>query len=160
YHPEQLLDLKLASDQESYKSRQKVTVTLDLNGGNYAAFSAAVVDKKAIPKLASPNTHAGILSNLLLSADIKGYIENPAYYFRDEVDVYAIDQLLMTQGWRKIDLSIAPDTNKAVFEAEKGLRIKGQAKRLHRTSPASHANLVLMPTHQIMNYMGTVADEN
>jgi TonB-dependent SusC/RagA subfamily outer membrane receptor len=47
----------------------------------------------------SPN----ILSNLLLTSDLKGYIENPACYFRSgtEKEKEALDKLMLTQGWRR-----------------------------------------------------------
>ncbi len=44
-----------------------------------------------------------ILSNLLLTSDLKGYIENPAYYFSSgtEKEKEALDKLMLTQGWRR-----------------------------------------------------------
>ncbi|RYY38062.1 MAG: hypothetical protein EOP46_00205 [Sphingobacteriaceae bacterium] len=42
-----------------------------------------------------------IISNLLLSSDIKGVVENPGYYFTnpDGKTMAALDNLLLTQGW-------------------------------------------------------------
>ncbi len=51
----------------------------------------------------STNYTGNIMTNLLLSSEVKGYIENPAYYFeKDDVRRrMALDLLLMTQGWRR-----------------------------------------------------------
>jgi TonB-dependent SusC/RagA subfamily outer membrane receptor len=44
-----------------------------------------------------------ILTNLLLTSDLKGYIENPSYYFISgtEKEKEALDKLMLTQGWRR-----------------------------------------------------------
>jgi len=46
---------------------------------------------------------ADILSSLLLTSDLKGYIENPGYYFRSGSagEREALDNLMLTQGWRR-----------------------------------------------------------
>ena len=50
------------------------------------------------------NDEVSIFSDLLLTADLKGFIESPNYYFsdlRDENRAKHLDHLLLTQGWRK-----------------------------------------------------------
>ena len=43
-------------------------------------------------------------TNLLLQSEVKGFIENPEYYFQaGDKYVEALDQLLMIQGWRRYD---------------------------------------------------------
>jgi len=42
----------------------------------------------------------------LLSSELKGYIENPAYYLQDNnVSATALDYLMLTHGWRRYNLS-------------------------------------------------------
>ncbi len=42
---------------------------------------------------------------MLLSSELKGYIENPAYYFEVDDDEHrkALDQLMLVQGWSRYD---------------------------------------------------------
>ena len=44
-----------------------------------------------------------MLTDLLLMSEIKGYVNNPQYYFesRDDTHRKAIDLLLRVQGWRR-----------------------------------------------------------
>ena len=45
-----------------------------------------------------------ILTNLLLSSDIRGYVHNPSYYFTDNADDKIKEQLdlvMLTHGWRR-----------------------------------------------------------
>ena len=60
-------------------------------------FSIAVTDDKDV----AVDESTTILSSLLLSSELKGYIENPAYYLHDPV---AMDLLMMTHGWRRYNI--------------------------------------------------------
>jgi len=53
-----------------------------------------------------------IISALLLSSDIKGYIHNPAYYFSsaDDSAKYFLDLVMLTNGWRKFRWDKVLDT--------------------------------------------------
>ena len=70
-----------------------------------------------------------ILTNLLLSSDLKGFIKDPAYYFAsaDRQHRLDLDLLLMTQGWRRYswrqEAGLEEFKNK--YEIEEGLAIKG-----------------------------------
>ncbi|MCE7991986.1 MAG: TonB-dependent receptor plug domain-containing protein [Roseivirga sp.] len=124
-------NLSVKTDKETYEPREKVTATVQLTdlAGNPAKgnFSLAAVDvSQTITDVPSQT----IESNLLLSSDLKGYIENPTYYFEDNdaQRLKHLDLVMMTHGWRKFkweDLM-----NKKFPEVthliEKGLNIKGQ----------------------------------
>jgi TonB-dependent SusC/RagA subfamily outer membrane receptor len=47
--------------------------------------------------------YSSIRSNLLLTSDLRGYIENPKYYFQSKsgTESKALDYLMLTQGWRR-----------------------------------------------------------
>ena len=50
------------------------------------------------------NDEVSIFSDLLLTGDLKGFVESPNYYFsdlKDENRAKHLDHLLLTQGWRK-----------------------------------------------------------
>jgi hypothetical protein len=48
-----------------------------------------------------------IISRLLLTGDIKGYVHNPAYYFSGDADSVAnhLDLVMLTHGWRRYNWS-------------------------------------------------------
>jgi hypothetical protein len=99
------IDLKINSRKQVYNRREKVDLGIDAKdeagrpvGGN---FSISVVSETAVPSdEASENT---IFSQLLLSSDIKGYIEKPNYYFYNpNAETRAnLDVLMLTQGYRR-----------------------------------------------------------
>lgn len=52
-----------------------------------------------------PASRYNIITQFLLSDDIKGYIHHPAYYFENESDSTAhhLDLVMLTHGWRKFN---------------------------------------------------------
>lgn len=157
------LPLKTALSTPATGTRQQVTVSLETGDSNdsvrHALLSAAVINTA---KVNEATAGAGnILSNLLLSADIKGFIETPGYYFQEDVKTNEIDNLLLTQGWRKMDW-ITADTasSEPSFLPEKGISIRGQARKLGRKAPASGAAITLVSTKSFMDFIDTVANEN
>lgn len=70
-----------------------------------------------------------LLADVLLNSGLKGVVENPNYYFEgeDSVRLKALDDLLLTQGWRKYQWHNILDTVPAnlKYRNEKGFTIQG-----------------------------------
>lgn len=96
-----------SSNKKEYKKREKVDATIriiDNKGKDLPAqISVSVTDNKLVRKDSCVN----ILSSLLLTSELKGYIESPAYYFYPENTTAPqdLDLLLMTQGWSRYNVS-------------------------------------------------------
>lgn len=93
------------SDKGSYKKREHVKASLHLKDDNgkplLADLSVSVTDDYDI----TPDTCVNILTHLLLTSDLRGYIENPSYYFnKSNKVVLHLDLLMMTQGWRRYNI--------------------------------------------------------
>lgn len=162
-----MMKLNLKSSKSSYKSKEPVTITLNAQdsknkaalGGN---FSVSVIDESNVPF--DENAETTIFSNMLLSADLKGYIEKPNYYFAnagDDVDK-ALDNLMLTQGYRRFmwkDILNGTD-KKPAFEAEKqlGSVISGTVYTLNK-KPAANA-IVTMVSLRGQVALDTVTDAN
>lgn len=91
----------------TYKRRQLVSLKLNLTDFekiNFADNIAVSVTDKNIVQQDSTNN---LIATLLLSSELKGDIESPASYFKgyDIPDKHALDALMMTQGWRRYDIS-------------------------------------------------------
>lgn len=159
---DQALPLSASLSSNTAAPRAKVSVSLQAGStadtAHYAALSAAVVN---LNKTKTDSANAGnILSNLLLAADIKGYIENPSYYFADESRLNELDNLLLTQAWRKIDWTSSMDSSiKIAFPVEQSISIQGQARKLGRKAPASGAKITLVSTQNFMDFIDTLATD-
>ena len=91
------------------------------------SFSISVTDDSKQP--ADETEHSTIFTHLLLSSDLKGYIENPAYYFTNVNDTTRadLDLLMLTQGYRKLVWRQVLDGGKPVIlhRPERSLELEG-----------------------------------
>jgi hypothetical protein len=98
------LDVSVKGDHSDYSTREKVKLDITAKNSNQpdeANFSVSVIDESKVPF--DENAETTILTNLLLTSDIKGYVEKPNYYFNhpDEKTATDLDILMQTQGYRR-----------------------------------------------------------
>ena len=98
--PAQLLSLSLSADKPSYETRKKIDVDIAASNTNTASLSMAVYRLDSLQAIDNDNT---IETYLLLCSDLKGYIQDPSYYFTasEKEALSAADDLMLTQGWRR-----------------------------------------------------------
>lgn len=116
--------IQLQLDTVGTAKRKRNYYTLDLSGYNAISASASVVNADAGASSNSEN----IITSLLLTSDIKGYIHDPGYYFSSSDGTKALDLLLLTQGWRRFSWqSVVKNQHPTLrFPFETGLAIKGK----------------------------------
>ncbi len=119
------MDVKLSTPKKVYAGKEKVEIDLSVAGANGTPisgnFSVSVVSEDAVPVDEAKETT--IFSQILLSSDIKGYIEKPGYYFSNPTEETKgnLDLLMLTQGYRRFvwkDLTSGKPF-KPTFKAEK-----------------------------------------
>jgi len=140
FHPEcerliyvdkhQRIKIEVAQDSTLYGTRSKITLTLKatyLDGSPAQTnLSVAVVDKAQV---AEAKTGNGIKTYKLLKSELRGYIEDPDSYFKEDscANGSDLDLLLLTHGYRKF-LTDIPNSIKHKFLPEKTFDITGQIK--------------------------------
>jgi hypothetical protein len=93
--------LQIEPDKATYGSRSRVT--LDVRSPNIAGKAGASIAVYRIDSLQQYDDMK-LGDYLLLGSDLKGAIESPSYYFSNDKDAAAaIDNLMLTQGWRRFD---------------------------------------------------------
>ena len=77
------------------------SIEFDIEAAPFSDMSLSVMDADNTVN----GTSGDIMTWMLLSSELKGYIDNPEYYFEadDEEHRKAADLLMLTQGWRKYD---------------------------------------------------------
>lgn len=161
--PQDKIDIEAENLTPSYQAKQKVDLTLWATNKEEPAqgsFSIAVTNTTSVKP--DPENESSILTQLLLSSDIKGYIEKPNYYFlnKDESTINDLDLLLLTQGWRKIDWNKVEAGKKEIekFAAEKSLRVSGTVTKSGK--PVAKGKITLASLKGIVLAVDTVTDEN
>ena len=155
--------LSLKTDLPAYKPRQKVKLTVNAKTattpveGNY---SVAVIDTQKVP--VDEDNEITILSSLLLTSEIKGYVEKPNYYFNkpSEKKTADLDLLMLTQGFRRFNykdimndkfppISILPEQDMKLtgtLRDRTGMPVKKGALRLTVTGSRYAAETITSPS--------------
>ena len=102
YKPYEKVELKVKAETPSNSpSRGRTRESLPIEGEGWrGSVSLAIRDGyQADPLFDNGN----IMTEMLLSSEVKGFIPNPGWYFEkdDEEHRQALDLLMMTQGWRR-----------------------------------------------------------
>jgi hypothetical protein len=125
------LSLAVKSDRSIYQRRQKVELSIDARdkagGAGQANFSVSVTNEDLLR--VDENNQKTILSDLSLSSELNGYIEQPNYYFAQPGEIVNdnLDLLMLTQGyrhfiWKQVLRDSLPPP---AYKAEKFLQIEG-----------------------------------
>lgn len=141
------LEIQIKTDKEIYSTKGLVRLdlsTLDNDTTFVGNYSISVVDEQKVPY--EEDREITILSNFLLTSQLKGYVEKPNYYFnpahanRRE----AVDALLMTQGYKRfsyVDI-IAQKYPEMLFFPETGIELSGTL-RYTNGRPVENGGLLL-----------------
>ncbi|MDR1719246.1 MAG: TonB-dependent receptor plug domain-containing protein [Dysgonamonadaceae bacterium] len=148
-------------DKTIYQKREKVELDLALDHQFAdtipASFSIAVTDDHDV----TVDTCSSILSEILLSSELKGTVINPAYYLGESTEAAAnADLLMMTHGWNRYNI---PDAIHRNFQLptimpEIAQSFSGMVKGGLLSKPYKQANVMLLST-KIRFFDMTVTDD-
>lgn len=97
---EYLQPAELIADSLNFNDRARNKFSIAMKDTVQGSLSVSVTDPAFD---ISPTLTDNIVSHLLMTADLKGYVHNPAWYFSAETDSVktALDLVMMTNGWRR-----------------------------------------------------------
>ena len=139
----------IALDKVNYQTRDKINMSIHITDENKKPlsgnFSLAVVDANGM----NIDTTSNIVSTLLLSSELKGYIESPMSYLQtdNKKSAAALDFLLMTQGWRRYDISgllKGQPTKDLKYPVESGEKVSGKAEGVFSTLKEGNISLLAL----------------
>ena len=122
------------------------------------SFSVAVTDDNQVQ---TDSIGSNIINNMLFTADLKGNVEKPGYYFtgNSAEKVAALDNLLLTQGWVGYNWKqlSAPKTAPR-FAAEPQFTIQGRVSNIFN-KPVEKSGVTLFSKKPVI-ITDTVTDKN
>lgn len=153
------LNIALSTDKEVYKRREETKLDIRLPGNDkketIADMSVAVINKKLWHQGKKDN----IRSYFLLSSELRGNIEEPAYYF-DENGMHRtkdLEALLLTQGWRRYKYPV--QYNSPTFSRpQKGIEIQGRILSKHRKKPLDKITVNMLSFGNDVAYYNETTD--
>lgn len=162
--PKNKLLIQATANKENYNHRDKINI--DLLTTNQSGDSIKSNLSVAVFRLDSLHTSSSedIFSYLWLSSNCKGYIEDPGYYFKNEnAQTNAdLDNLLLTQGWRKFDWNNALQTKSYSFNyvpENYGHIITGRITNDITGKPASGILVYLSVPGKRIQLCGNISDD-
>jgi hypothetical protein len=116
--PEGKLQVEARPDQQVYETRKPVQILLSSRNADNQPLDGNFSMSVFMLDSLQPVPEQDIVSWLYLSSDLKGKIESPEYYFHnpDKAAEEALDNLLLTQGWRRFKWSEILENKKPYFE--------------------------------------------
>ncbi|MBC7417558.1 MAG: TonB-dependent receptor, partial [Pedobacter sp.] len=144
---ERLMDIDLNTAKVSNSIQGKSTFDFIAKNDQtpiIGSFSVSVTNaSKVVPDIAN---ESNILTSMLLTSDLAGYVENPNYYFlKDDAKTNEdLDNLMLTQGyrrftWKNVLSNIQPAMT---FKAETSLTISGTVTKGKKPVVGGHVMLL------------------
>jgi len=156
--PAAALNLVLTADQKQYGIRNKVNLTLSASDA-FAKFTNADLSMSVFQTNSfQTEQYNDIYSYLFLSSDLKGSIDSPEYYFKNN-DAAATDNLMLTQGWRKFSATKKKASFEFIPEME-GHLIKGKVSNKRDGSPVKNINTFLSIPGEHYQFANSISDSS
>jgi len=125
------LKLNISTDKTAYATKTKTGLKLNVAKATgepvLGHFSVAVIDERKVH--VDESSESTIMNNLLLTSALKGYIEQPNYYFTNVSEKTAadLDLVMLTHGYRFFDWQkIFGNNAPSAWLPERGLVLAGQ----------------------------------
>ena len=156
------LGLHIDADTTPHKKREGMKLVFDAKDRADSSvtghFSVSVTDESKVPE--DENNERNILTDLLLTSSLTGYVEQPNDYFNnpDGGTSKNLDILMLTQGYRSFEWKQVLDANHAslAYHHEAGLEISGRVTNLFG-KPVSNGTVTLIPSDR-NSVLSTVSD--
>jgi hypothetical protein len=151
------INIEITPNKATYLGRERVQLDLeafDKEGTPYLTnLSLSVYNPESQLKTEDyPNT---ILTHFLLGAELKGLIEDPGYYFKDDSlsTVQALDNLMLTHGYRHFEWeAISADRFPEItYPAEECIKVKGRVKSILLGKPVPDCSVTMVSVKSLLD---------
>ena len=145
----------IKNTETSIKKRGKNSIEIEVADTIPSNMSLSITDAE----LNNETGGATIVSDLLLSADVRGYIHDPAYYFTSNTDAALkanLDLVMLTHGWRRYnwDNMLAAKMPEINYPQDNYLSVYGQVNKtlLPKLDTAEIVNLIVKTKDSTQNF--------
>ncbi|MES2332787.1 MAG: hypothetical protein V4539_24475 [Bacteroidota bacterium] len=159
------LAITATTDAQNYGTRKKVTIDLATNDSKQSAVPGDLSMSVYLLDELQSFESSDILSYLWLQSDLKGFVEEPAYYFSEhgkEADA-AADNLMLTQGWRRFRWDDVLQKKAAAIEflpETEGHIINGRVIDKRNAQPVENIRAYLSVPAEKSLFTGSVSGKN
>ncbi len=145
----------LTNKEVSTQKRGKHIIEIEAGDTIPANMSLSITDAG----LNNEKTSSSIITNLLLSGDIKGYIHDPAYYFTNHTNDELksnMDLVMLTHGWRRYNWNnmLVQKMPNTYYSADNYLSTYGQISKdvMAKITKEENINLIVKTKDSTNNF--------
>ena len=157
------LQLTALPGQPAYSPHDSISVNLQAMNRDgkpaQGSFSVSVTDDAQVKDAVQPDN---IQSHILLASELKGNIENPAWYFEkgdEKLKEKALDNLLLTQGWQGFDWDkLNKPLPEPAYAVEPNNNVSGSLKNI-LGKPAAGLKVLLLANGKQSFLKDTLSDK-
>ena len=152
-----VVNLVIKPDKPEYKQREivKIGVAAITNHGESCEANLSMSVYNVAAQLKEDEYPNNIFTHFLLSSELKGNIENPAYYFKDDslTTLQALDNLMLTHGYREFEWkAILEDKQPEIaFQPEPSIEVKGRVISANTNRPVAGGKVTMMTLKSLLN---------
>jgi hypothetical protein len=159
------MKIEAMSDKSEYKPFEKVKMEFGLkdNSDNpvMTEFSVSVRDASTFYNKPYQDN---LLTNLLLSSDLRGYVENPGYYFENDGNDKSqdLELLMLTQGWSRYNWNRMVGQDKSIenHPVEKGLYLEGRTISLTFKKAKEDVDVLMFMSYDSLSQHASTKTDN
>ncbi|MGE0021358.1 MAG: hypothetical protein AB7S72_16910 [Draconibacterium sp.] len=152
-----VVNLVIKPGKPEYKQREKVKIGVAAITGSgqpcEANLSMSVYN--VATQLKEEKYANNIFTHFLLSSELKGNIENPAYYFKDDSlsTLQALDNLMLTHGYREFEWKeiLEDDFPEITHQPEPSIEIRGRVISANTNKPVESGKVTMMTLKSLLN---------
>jgi hypothetical protein len=152
-----VVNLVIKPDKPEYKQREKIKIGVAAitSGGEPCEANLSMSVYNVTAQLKEDEYANNIFTHFLISSELKGNIENPAYYFKDDslTTQLALDNLMLTHGYREFEWKaiLEDDFPEITFQPEPSIEIKGRVISANTNKPVAGGKVTMMTLKSLLN---------
>jgi hypothetical protein len=158
------INIEIEPDKREYLTREmvKLKVKAFTNDGNACLANLSMSVYNPEIQMGIDEYPNNILTQLLLGSELKGTIEDPAWYFKDESlsTLVALDNLLLTQGYRYFEWTeiIENKVPHIVYQPEKSIQVRGKVTNWFSGKPVKDCKVTMMSVKSLLAIHEQITD--
>ena len=151
-----VVNLVIKPDKPEYKQREKVKIGVAAitSGGEPCEANLSMSVYNVAAQLKEDEFANNIFTHFLLSSELKGNIENPAYYFKDDslTTLQALDNLMLSHGYREFEWKeILEDKHPEItYQPESSIEVKGRVISANTNRPVAGGKVTMMTLKSLL----------
>ncbi len=158
------ISLEIETEKPDYLTREMVQLEVKAftKAGNACQANLSMSVYNPSNSLETEKYPKNILTQFLLDSELKGTIEDPAFYFKDDSisTLQALDNLMLTHGYRYFDWEEIVENKmpEIDYQPESSIQLKGKVKNWLTDKPVEDCSVTMMFVKSLLNVQNQKTD--